>query len=197
MRRRRQLTDGERKLAKHVFKDSLNLDNVRVIEHFMSAGNLDDTAITPFGSIYFHSSDYRDDFIGSDMYKPPKPGEAHWFLHELAHVWQHYVGTKVTLRGMVLHAKAKKLQKKNPGYDPYDYAGTPVMADLLDYNLEQQGDIVADYFAWKLQWKTTHGLQLGAKDYEKILKNFLADPTYPRRRRPIWNIRAVLRGLER
>ena len=202
MRRRRNLADGEIKLARHVFKNALNFSNIRVIEHFMKAGSLDDTAITPFGSIYFPADDFRADYIGSNMYDPIAPAgvsptapdrhnDAHWFLHELAHIWQHYVGTRVTLRGFALHMKAAK-----SGANPYGYGGAP-KPDLPDYNIEQQGDIIADYFAWKLGWRTSHFLVLAVADYEAILAKFLADPTYPRAERWIWNARASIRGLDR
>jgi len=199
MRRRRELTGGEQKLARHVFGDTLNVRNVKVIEHFMKAGNLDDTAITPFGSIYFPADDFRADYIGNDIRNPiaavPDPSnpfkqkhdDAHWFLHELAHVWQHYVGIRVGLRGAFVHAKP----------NPYVYGSSPAKPDLLDYNIEQQGDIICDYYAWELGWtvSTNNGLKLTAADYEtRILRKFIEDPAYPRDKR---RLRAWARGLDR
>ena len=50
--------------------------------------------------------------------------------------------------------------------------------DLLDYNMEQQASIVQDYFVLK----NKHGHDDGEKQlFEKVLKNFIADPSYAKR----------------
>jgi hypothetical protein len=183
---RRDLTPGETKLGKYVFGHSINLANVKV----RKAPRKGHTAITPFGSISFPKADYRADFIGPNMRNPVDEGDAHWFLHELAHVWQHYVGLRVMARAVKEWLKSKG--KYNQAY------GFTIQAskDLLEYNLEQQGDIIANYFAWELGWPSWTGLT-GTSDYKGVLANFLNDRKYPVKGHPWRRFRARVRGLHR
>jgi hypothetical protein len=71
-------------------------------------------------------------------------------VHEMVHVWQF------TQVGSVYIARALRAQRSAQGYN---YGGPPAVHralktdfHLLDFNYEQQGDLVADY--WRLQ----HGL---------------------------------------
>lgn len=59
-----------------------------------------------------------------------------WFMHEMVHVWQHQLGYPAFWRGAIRIGLG----------DDYDLkAGTT----LGDYNMESQGDLLADYFALK------------------------------------------------
>lgn len=57
------------------------------------------------------------------------------FLHEMMHVWQHQRGMMVRMRGLFSWA--------------VDYYYTLDKAILLDYGLEQQAAMVADYWLLK------------------------------------------------
>lgn len=184
MRFRRDLTAGEKKLARYIFRDSLNYDNIGVVRRSFN-GN---TAITPFGSMSFPKDKYQQDFVGNDIFHPPSTGDAHWFVHELAHVWQHYVGMRVILLGGLLHLKPGKSFSDIYGYTLH--AGK----DLMEYNIEQQGDIIADYYAHIL-WGLPLSHPLSA--YEDALHKFLMDRCYPLDERPIRRVRASLRALTR
>lgn len=183
---RRDLTASEKKLARHVFGSSINLANVKVRKGARGGH----TAITPFGSISFSKTDYRADFVGPDMLNPTSQTDAHWFLHEMTHVWQHYIGLRVMARAV--RQWFKTLGKYNTAYGYTIQAGK----DLLEYNLEQQGDIVADYFAWRLGWSNWAGLT-GTGNYEAVLANFLNDRKYPLKGHPWKRFRAMVRGLNR
>jgi hypothetical protein len=85
----------------------------------------------------------------------------------LVHVWQHQLGYPVRLRGAV---------RIGLGYQYRLRAG----ATLADYNMEAQGDLLADYFVLKIldhpramRWKENAGsLAL----FEAALAGFLANP---------------------
>jgi hypothetical protein len=83
------------------------------------------------------------------------------------HVWQHQLGYPVRLRGAIRLGLS------------YHYELCEG-ATLADYNMEAQGDLLADYFALKFlhhppivrQRRHAHQLDL----YEHVLAGFLADP---------------------
>jgi len=85
----------------------------------------------------------------------------------MVHVWQHQLGYPVRLRGAVRIGL------------PYHYE-LHADATLGDYNMEAQGDLLADYFVLKYQQRPKamrqrryqHDLAL----YERVLAGFLADP---------------------
>lgn len=91
-------------------------------------------------------------------------------IHELVHVWQY------ERLGSVYIPLALKAQHSKEGYD---YGGVQALQqalatgrDLLDFNLEQQADIVADYFCLlhgrPTRWSRAHKPEIGV--YQKILK---------------------------
>ena len=120
--------------------------------------------MAPNGSLYFHKSCCLLDFSTGTIHA------RHWFLHEMVHVWQHQLGYAVRLRG------ALRLGL------PYNYE---LAADktLADYNMEAQGDLLADYFmlrhlrssVYLRQPRYASSLPL----YEQVLAGFLADPASP------------------
>ncbi|MNO57436.1 hypothetical protein D3C76_479720 [compost metagenome] len=83
--------------------------------------------------MYFPESTqyYRDDFSNSfdDRDKA-------LFMHEMTHVWQYQLGYAVKRHGLTVSSQ---------GMDAYRYTlngnGT-----ISDYNMEQQGEIISDYF---------------------------------------------------
>jgi hypothetical protein len=185
MKERRYLTTGEEKLARFVFGDFLNYRNIQVVKRNFKGNN----AITPFGNITFPSNYYKSDFVGNSFRSVPilDVNDAHWFLHELVHVWQHYVGMRVIVLAITSRLK--------PGY-VYNYTLEPG-TDLLDYNVEQQGDIIADYFAAEvLKWAGAN-ISQPVHLYQQVLANFINDPKYPMEGRWMRKVRAAIRGLDR
>lgn len=87
-------------------------------------------AMSPNGSIYFHQSCCLLDFSAGSQ------SARHWFMHEMAHVWQHQLGYPVRLRGAL---------RLGLSYH-YELA---VGKSLRDFNMEAQGDVLADYFVLK------------------------------------------------
>ena len=121
-------------------------------------------AMTPNGSIYFHHTRFLPDYAAGD------PHTIHWFVHELVHVWQHQLGYPVRLRGALRIGLS------------YRYALHPG-ALLSDYNMEAQGELLADYFVLKFLKKPQAMRErryLGMLDlYELVLADFLSAPSSP------------------
>lgn len=118
----RHLTDGEIKLARSVFGDSLKLDDIQlktawwVLKHY---------AVSPNGHIYFHPADWIDDFSQASL------GKQSWLIHELTHVWQLQQGLKV-VRGALINRRYSYVLKTNKSFSKY--------------GIEQQARMVQDYF---------------------------------------------------
>ena len=149
-------------MASLLFGGAIDYARVRVHDRrYLPLLQPKNCAMTPNGSIYFHHSCFLPD------YSAGQPSAVHWFMHEMVHVWQHQLGYPVRLRGAVRF-------KLSYHYDLREDA------TLADYNMEAQGDLLADYFALKFmhqpgamrQRRYAQALAL----YETVLAGFLADP---------------------
>ena len=149
-------------MASLLFGDAIEYARVRVFNRrYLPYLQPKNCAMTPNGSIYFHHSCFLDDYSQANI-----TGQ-HWFMHEMVHVWQHQLGYPVRLRGAV---------RIGLGYRYHLRAG----ATLADYNMEAQGDLLADYFVLKhlgqpgaMRWHHNAGsLHL----FESVLDSFLANP---------------------
>ncbi len=118
-------------------------------------------AMAPNGHLYFHQSRCLRDFSIADA------TARHWFMHAMVPVWQHQLGYPVRLRGAVRHGL---------GYDYQLLMGRA----LADYNMEAQGELLADYFALRhlgAPAAMRQGACANAQGlYEQVLSGFLADP---------------------
>lgn len=158
----RHLTPGEIAMVARMFGESINYDRVRIHARRYMPFQPKNCCMTPNGSMYFHCSCFLPDYTRGD------PGTVHWFVHEMAHVWQYQLGYAVRLRGAVRIGL------------PYNYELAPGKT-LADYNMEAQGDLLADYFALKYmrssvamrQQRYAGSLPL----YEEVLAGFLAEPS--------------------
>jgi hypothetical protein len=127
----------------------------------------DDTAMTPDGEMYFNPSRFKEDFSLSNEF------DRHWFVHEMAHVWQHQLGYPVKWRGAV---------RVGLSYEYKLEAGKT----LSDYNMEAQGDILADYFAHTELKFVAPIRQIVNRDpaqvplYRAVLAGFLSNPSEKR-----------------
>lgn len=149
----RPLTSGEIALARLVFGGAIDYQRVRIHNtRFIPLLQRKDVCITPNGELYFHISRYRPDF---SLATPP---EQHWFMHEMAHVWQYQLGYPVLWRGAVRLGLS------------YDYEMSPEVR-LCDFNMEAQAEVLADYFAQVHQRNEAPGI------YADMLRDFLLDPS--------------------
>ncbi|WP_204313635.1 hypothetical protein, partial [Stenotrophomonas maltophilia] len=162
----RAMTAGEIEMARLVFGDAVDYSTVKVHNHgyWMFFGFQDkDTAVTPNGQMYFPKGIYREDYsLDTVRFQA-------FFIHEMAHVWQYQLGYNV---------KLVRAPRPNMSYD-YVLDETRL---LHDYNMEAQGDILADYFLVTFRgsqssmnntrYRATAGI--GAQ-LERALSQFLAD----------------------
>lgn len=162
----RPMTPGEINMAKLIFKNSIDYAKVKCHngEYLWFGMQPDSTAMTPEGEIYFSPKEFRADFS-----KEP-PGSRLWFIHEMVHVWQYQLGYPTKLRGAARIGLS------------YDY--TLRKGKLLsDYNMEAQGDLLADYWALVYangkrppnlnQKKHINDIEL----YKLVLSDFIQDPS--------------------
>lgn len=128
------MTAGEISMSEEVFADDIDYASVRVHRKTYFPGRPRGEAMAPNGNIYFHPDDYLDDFSTAGV------GTRAWFLHEMTHVWQDQQGMNVLLRGAF---------NRN-----YNYLPLLPGARFSGFGVEQQGDIVRDYY------KLRHGQQV-------------------------------------
>lgn len=154
----RPLTQGEINMAWLLFEDAIDYSKVKVhAEPYLWFGlQPKDVAMTPNGEIYFHESEFKEDFSQSDDQRK------HWFIHEMVHVWQYQLTYPVKLRGAI-----------RLGLD-YKYVLSSTQK-LADYNMEAQGDLIADYFVLRFLDSTDAMRQQQYKDSKHIFEEALSD----------------------
>ncbi len=177
----RALTEGEIAMARQVFGNSIDYGKVKVHNHgfFWFGLQSKNTAVTPNGEIYFLKENYREDFSAGE------PQEKHWFIHEMTHVWQKQLGFTVWLHGAFRFAL------------DYDYT----LHDgkrLRDYDMEAQGDLLADYFVLEFLYLPTALAQPYSQFDRALFKEVLRD--FLQNQKDIGNLpssdpRAHTRGL--
>jgi hypothetical protein len=159
--RYRGLTPREVAMAALLFGESIDYGRVRIHARRYMPFQPKNCCMTPNGNMYFHSSCFLPDYTQGD------PPAVHWFLHEMVHVWQFQLGYAVRLRGAVRIGL------------PYHYELIPGKT-LADYNMEAQGDLLADYFVLKHMNSPGSMRQKGYVEclsvYEEVLAKFIASP---------------------
>jgi len=130
----RRLTEREIALARSVFGETIDYQKVRVDERS-----------------HIGCRQYRFAYVGFHFVNSwGKLSDPH-FIHEMVHVWQFQ------RLGSIYIPRALWAQRTAEGYN---YGGIAALQKaveqgrtLADFNYEQQGDIVADYFCLKNGWK--------------------------------------------
>ena len=126
----RKLTNGEKALACSVFGQHLNLDDIEIIAHRWI---LKHYAISPNGHIYFHPEDWCEDFSQCSLAKQS------WLIHELTHIWQIQQGLAV-VRKAIFDRRYQYVFEQGKQF--------------LHYGIEQQAQMVQDYFIRRAQGKS-------------------------------------------
>ena len=148
-------------MASLLFRDAIDYTRVRIHSRRYMPFQPKNCCMTPNGSMYFHHSCFLDDYSQANL------SGQHWFMHEMVHVWQHQLGYPVRLRGAVRIGL------------PYHY-DLFEGATLADYNMEAQGDLLADYFVLKFLERPEAMRQRRYQNelalYERVLAGFLANP---------------------
>jgi hypothetical protein len=202
----RYLTQGERWLCRHVFGGSIPMDHVEVISRKAISGGF-----TPYGRINLDEFLYAEDFIGESLSAPIEPfASVHHFLHEMAHSWQHFTGIMVVdsyrraakdARELLASQGLRRLDHSKDDWSQlkfnamYSYDIT-AGSDLTHFTMEQQCEIIADYYALTLWgWTNPNSKHFGHAiptqlQLEGVLTNFRANPGYPRDKRRMNELRA-------
>lgn len=124
----RSMTAGEQALATSVFKKQIDFSKVKIYNKKWALFQPDDTVMAPNGNIYYppvHSG-YTADISTLSVHNKAL------LIHELTHVWQDQHGVNVTLRGIFER--------------DYDYLPITVSTVFGDLGIEEQGDLVRDYY---------------------------------------------------
>ena len=138
----RKLTSGEEDLARSMFSDAIDYTKVYIYNKKWKFFQGNRVAMTPNGSIYFAPDVHEKDFsLALD-------GSKHFFIHEMTHVWQHQNGQAVIARAGTSQIFIELPSNIGLGDGAYPYE-LDVRKDFLDYGVEQQASIVADYWAMK------------------------------------------------
>ncbi len=171
----RPLTDGETKMLREAFNDSVDYSKMRI--HHSPAMDMRMTltgaAAEAFGSlIAFRQGEYKDDFSKAD------PLSRFYFMHEATHTWQAdncFAGRKFE----ALRNGFNLIVLRHSPESTYDYT-LKEHQDLAQFGIEQQANIVADYFVNVSRGRYPLGALHDASPaaYQKTLKKFLQNPSY-------------------
>ncbi len=152
-------------MAALVFGDSIDYRKTRIYNRRYLPFGLQprNCAMTPNGAMYFDKSCCLVDFATGSAHA------RHWFMHEMVHVWQHQLGYPVRTRGALRVGLSYR----------YELA---LDKTLADFNMEAQGDLLADYFVLKhlgsaaamRQPRYVHSMAL----FEQVLADFLSNPRH-------------------
>ena len=172
----RGLTLNERALAETVFRNALDYERIRVHDDkyiFFQPNNI---VMTPNGEIYAPGTMHRKDYAAEQL------NFRELFVHELAHVWQYQTG--------VLNPRLSGIfEFVRNGFD-YRKAYRYVLEskrDLIDYGMERQAAIIADYFLVKKSGEGFGRHNANTESFERkrellmeVMANFIANPGYAR-----------------
>jgi hypothetical protein len=132
----RGLTQSEIEIARAVFGDTLDPSRITVNESAIIAGDGKARALSD-GSINFPPGT----FAKAGTSPGARLDYEHWLVHELTHQWQYQHGARMTF--LLPDAIAAD----------YDYGGPAGLVEatnqgraITDFNYEEQGDILADYY---------------------------------------------------
>ena len=103
--------------------------HIKIIAHRMVLKNY---GISPNGHVYFNEHDWCADFSQQSL------GTQSWLIHELTHVWQIQQGIKVVRKAIFDRQYQYVLEQGKL---------------FLSYGIEQQAQMVQDYFVRHAQGK--------------------------------------------
>ena len=152
--KKRSLTERELCVLKPIFRDSISYENVKLYSKVGAFIRRRAYAFVLFDTINF-SKTITDDVL----------------VHEAVHIWQYQrYGSPYILRALLAQISNEK----------YDYGGIENLYDgmvkgrqLVDFNFEQQGDIVQNGY---LQRKGVRGIN--NQFYEAVYRYYLAQLQY-------------------
>jgi len=136
----RGLTDGEILIARKVFRDLIDYQDIKILNIRYLPWQPKDILMAPNGRLFVNNEIFCEDYSKCSI------ATQGVFIHELTHVLQYQRHQNVVLKGFILQS-AYYLSFKI--YDPYKYK--LIEGKLFEqYNIEQQGDIARDIFYEKI-----------------------------------------------
>lgn len=138
----RSLTEGEKKILRFVFGETLFYNTQKITTNDKNRGGADNS-ITYTDTPHYSNQIWCADFSVNNA-------DTWTFVHEFGHVWQYKYGTSPIsgwLENVVRHPRDYGLNY------PYDLMKS---TDFYDYNIEQQASIVADYWAVSVSKKAIY-----------------------------------------
>lgn len=156
----RTLTPGEIEMAGKIFREGIEYSRVRIYCRKYMSFQSDNQIMAPNGHIYCPPGNCSPDFSRDYFFEQQE------FIHEMAHVYQYHQGINVI--GRRLSEGGLHSYKLIPG------------KSLNDYTLEQQAQIMADYFACTLGAISEDSLSYCRSSYMPALEQFFRDPNYLR-----------------
>lgn len=138
MAKARGLTEGEIELARSVYGDAIDYDEVEIHGHSHIAGV--NIVQSPNGNIYYPKDDYEDDFSATYDF-----GDKSTFIHEMGHVLQNQNGISVGRRVV--------MENTFGGHPRGDYDWTDKFEDgksFHKWDLEEQAQFFADIYRVRL-----------------------------------------------
>jgi hypothetical protein len=180
----RPLTEGEIALAYTIYKDSIDYKLVRIHEKGFPFYQKPGTGFTPAGEIYVKErsedcSPQPTSCLSQPDYSTATPYTKSFFLHEMVHIWQYQLGFSVFWHGIFSFFSGDYIQpSKNESPEMYKYdAYSATQTKFSDFNYEQQGDIIADYYlATGPEDKDKYDPQVKLPGLKNILSDFLVNP---------------------
>ncbi|QRN53013.1 hypothetical protein [Dyella caseinilytica] len=165
--RKRRVTSGEITMARTVFGRGVDYDKVWVHHGgwWLFMGRQDpNTAVTPNGEMYYPNAIYQYDFSSPQI----DPRNRALFMHEMVHVWQYQMGYAVKRHGLTVTSR---------GESAYAYRLTPD-SHLCDFNMEQQGNIMSDYYMICVLQNPAKAFNPGNNPelLRKVMEPFIANP---------------------
>jgi len=169
---RRELTDGEIKLARSVFAGAIDYKAVRIYDRGYAFVNA-------LGNMSYRGNIYLPGGFCQDFSVAALP-EQRLLIHELVHVWQH----QNKLLNLAVAAVREAVRHR------FQYAKTYLFRleadrDLLDYGIEQQAAMIEEYFLRRhggvLMGRCLNEAGSVPALLEEVLARFLANPAYGRR----------------
>lgn len=193
----RSLTADEQETVQSVFNDSAPTQDIRIhqsqtADSFMNLLGNHGQAFSD--KIFMHSNVYSHNFIPqyakNNKHKENKTISADQqdklftFLHETAHTWQHAHCFWSMIGSTTKQALPQLFGSDHSRIENIYQYTLETNKDLLEYNIEQQASIIAEYYLLNeyntppIMSKNTGNADALKTLYKSVLKNFLEDPSY-------------------
>lgn len=187
------LSESDTDLFKNYFQDSVNYDKIKIhnSDTASSLMELRGAVALAFNNRIIVSSQLEEESSMASFANGAPPYRNYVLMHEMAHMWQIQNCGQLAVSAHAMADLFSALAGRGGAVDAYLYQ-LDDERDLLDYGIEQQASIIADYYnldstgfangalAFYLDRSNLeHGSDLKPL-YEQTLARFKHDPSYIR-----------------